>query len=280
MRTLLLFINISFTVICQAQTCYGSLPVLENFDDQSVVGVCWNVIDTDGDGYNWYWKSYTNYYGGFKCISSNSFTTGSGELFPDNWIISKEIDLGGYSSSDNIELSWKVRGELKGFSHENYSVYVGDSNDVSVLKTSEVTLNEYVDEVGGNGVFVTRTLNISELAGKKVYVAFRHHNSNNQFNINIDDVLISKASASLGITDFNNSNFKQYYNSITHTLKLQSESFLIENISIYNSIGQAILQKQIQKSEDTIDLSYMLSGIYIAKVKINNTYKTFKFIKN
>ena len=108
----------TFILSSQAQTCNDTLPITENFDDSNVVDVCWNVIDGDLDGYNWYWKQYSDFYGGYKCLTSKSFSASAGILTPDNWIISYPIDLTSYSNSENIEISYKVRGELVGFAHE------------------------------------------------------------------------------------------------------------------------------------------------------------------
>jgi hypothetical protein len=173
------------------------LPITENFNTNTI-NVCWNVIDKDLDGNNWYWWEYSSYYGGHKVISSNSYYTSSGALTPDNWIVSHAIDLRSFSSNDNIRVTWKVRGELAGFSHEYYTVYAATNNQTTAFLASPVKRGEYVDEVGGAGVFVTRTIDISALAGNMVYIAFRHHNSTNQYNINIDDVSVTKGAPTGG----------------------------------------------------------------------------------
>ena len=47
-----------------SQSCDGTLPVTEHFDDSSVIDVCWNLTDSDGDGQDWYWREYTAGAGG------------------------------------------------------------------------------------------------------------------------------------------------------------------------------------------------------------------------
>ena len=49
----------------------------------------------------------------------------------------------------------------------------------------------------------------------------------------------------------------------------------INNIEIYNIQGEKILEKSVELNIETIDLTYLKSGIYF--VRVNNTY--FKFIK-
>ena len=193
----LLFITciIGFTFSSNAQ-CDSTLPITENFNDSNVVDVCWNVIDGDGDNNNWMWQQYSAYYGGHKVVSSYSYYTSTGALTPDNWIISHAIDLTSFNTSEDIELSWKVRAELNYVSHEYYTVYAATGSQISDFESSSVKRGEYVDEIGGAGVFVTRTLDVSALVGNMIYIAFRHHNSTNQSNINIDDVSVSAGSLS------------------------------------------------------------------------------------
>ncbi|RIA09631.1 putative secreted protein (Por secretion system target) [Flavobacteriaceae bacterium MAR_2010_72] len=274
-KILLLICIIGWSYNSNAQ-CNSNLPVTETFDTNNI-GVCWIVNDGDGDSNNWYWWEYSSYYGGHKVISSNSFYTSTGALNPDNWIMSHAIDLTTFTTGNTIELSWKVRGELAGFSHEYYSIYAATNNSISSFQSSPVKRSEYVDEVGGAGTFVTRTMDISSLAGNIVYIAFRHHNSTNQYNINIDDVTVS--TSTLGVEDFNKDNFKYFYNSSNETLTLRSSNLPIDSVKIYNILGQSVINKRSSTTNEDIDMSQMVDGIYIAQIEINNSTKSIKFLK-
>ncbi|MGM5471261.1 T9SS type A sorting domain-containing protein [Flavobacteriaceae bacterium LMO-SS05] len=202
MKKLILFVCvISWSYNTNAQ-CDSTLPIFEKFDTNNI-GVCWQVDDKDGDGFNWYWRDYGTYYGGYKCLTSRSWSSSQGDLNPDNWVYSYAIDLTSFNTNDNIELSWKVRGELNSLAHEYYAVYAATSIDpidkTSTFKSSPVQRGEYADEVGADGVFVTRTMNISALAGNMAYIAFQHKNiSGSQFIINIDDVQITTGTSNGG----------------------------------------------------------------------------------
>lgn len=50
-------------------------------------------------------------------------------------------------------------------------------------------------------------------------------------------------------------------------------------LSIYNQLGQKIFHKAIQEDKKKIDVSDFASGIYLIKLSVENTSKTFKFIK-
>ena len=263
-----------------SQSCDESLPILEDFDDSNVVNVCWNLMDQDGDGANWRWREYGSTYGGYKCLVSDEYAAAVGNINADNWIYSYGIDLTSYSPSEDIEISYKVRGELVNFSHINYSVYAATGNQISAFESSPTQRSEYVDEVGGEGVFVTRTLNISALAGNTIYIAFRHqYTPVDNYIINIDDVEV-KINGTLGIDDLDQDSFKHYYNANTDFLKIDSPNTPMSAVQIYNVLGQAVLNQKLNQNEEVINLSTLVDGVYIMRVRFDNFEKTIKFLKH
>ena len=276
-KLLHLAVLLSFTSSLFAQTCDNTLPITEHFDTD-VIGVCWDITDSDGDNKNWYWWEFLPAAGGYKCLVSRSFTTASGALTPDNWVVSYAIDLTNVPNGYSVELSWKVRGELSGFAHENYTIYAATGNQMTDFTTSPIKRSEYVDEVGGEAAWATRTLDVTALAGNTVYIAFRHHNSSNQYSINIDDVSIT-TSSTLGTEDFSSENFHSFYNADTKTLVLSSANKPIQSVQIYSILGQNILTEKLMQSEGNLNLSSLKTGVYIARVNIDGSEKSIKFIK-
>lgn len=277
-KLLLIACIISYTFNLSAQ-CDDTLPVMEDFNDPNVINVCWNLIDGDGDGNDWYWREYGSSYGGYKCLVSRSWSSSQGDLNPDNWIYSYAIDLTSFNTSENIELTWKIRGENATFAHEYYTVYAATGNQISNFESSPVNNGgEYADEVGAVGVFVTRSLDISSLAGNMVYVAFRHENiSGPQFILNLDDVSVS--TSTLGINDVETNPFKHYYNTNTDILTLKSSNIALDAVEIFNILGQGVLNRKLSQTNETVNLSSLKDGIYIARITIDNRTKTIKFLK-
>ncbi|WP_084158159.1 T9SS-dependent choice-of-anchor J family protein [Gaetbulibacter saemankumensis] len=263
------FLLIQLSLIAQ---CDNTLPVLETFET-NVIDVCWDVEDQDGDSYNWIWWEFSSYYGGYKVIASHSQSSTT----PDNWIISHAIDLTSFSAGENITLSWKVRGELSYAAHEYYTVYAALGNQTSDFESSAIQRSEYTDEVGGAGVFVTRSIDISDLAGNSVYIAFRHHNTTNQSAINIDELSIT--TSTLGIDDLNTDTIRHYYNRESDDLILNSPQNPFDTIEIYNILGKKVLFKRSSNNRETINLSTLQNGIYIAHMNIEERMHTIKFIK-
>lgn len=267
----LVFILCCYSIKLSAQ-CNDTLPVLETFDT-NVINVCWDIVDGDGDNYSWSMWEFSPQYGGHKVIASYSFDT----LTPDNWLISHAIDLTSFSPSESITLSWKVRGELSYAAHEYYSVYAATNNQTSSFESSPIKRSEYTDQVGGAGVFVSRTLDISSLAGKMAYIAFRHHNTTNQSAINIDELSIT--TGTLDIEDFDTSSIKHYYDRNSDALTLKSSNNPIDTIEIFNILGNKVFNKRISNNNEVLNLSTLIDGIYIAHLKIGARGHTIKFVK-
>lgn len=261
------------------------LPYNEEFDDTGVVVACWDFIDDDADGRNWFIEDY-NLDGlggpdGEPTLTSRSFYLGAGSLpyvlTPDNWAISKGIVL---PPNLDFELTWKVRGFALAFSHENYTVYVATGNTITDFENSAVFLNEFADDAGGSGVYADRSLDISDLAGNTVYIAFRHHDVTNQSELNIDAIGIIEGT--LSIPDVEINKLKHYYNFSSKSLTLKVTNNTLTNLRLFNMLGQEVLKTQLSNSnKEVINLSTINDGIYIAKASLRNgSTSTFKFLKH
>ena len=264
---LLIFI-LSLALNINAQ-CDNTLPVNEDFSNTFAVNSCWTYIDADGDGLGW---SITSMDGsGNKGLKSKSFAGTA--LTPDNWIISNAIDL---PSSSSIELSWKVRATFWQYDAENYYVYVANGNAISDFTSSSVVFTENLEGSDASGVFANRSLDVSSLSGQTVYIAFRHYGVTDQLEIDVDDFQIASSGA-LSTEDLSEFNFKHYYNTTTDELVLKSNT-PFSDIKLYNIIGQQVIEKKLSRTEEAINLSNISIGVYIAKIQIDNTIGTIKFV--
>ena len=272
-KLLLLACIIGYTFNLNAQ-CDSTLPISENFSDKTAVEFCWDFIDADGDGYNWFVADLS---GNNGLVSESRSSATGGILYPDNWAITYAIDLTPYNSSSNIQLNWKVRTSSWSFDKERYTVYAATGDQIVNFIASPVNIFEDLDDTDASGAWASRSLNISSLAGNMVYIAYRHHLSAAQREIEIDDVVIS--SSTLGIEDFDTSSFKHFYNTNTDVLTLKSSNSPIDSIEIINLLGQKVVSDKLYKNNETIDLSNIGDGIYIAQITIDDATKTIKFLK-
>jgi hypothetical protein len=86
-------------------------------------------------------------------------------------------------------------------------------------------------------------------------------------------------SATLSVNEFDINSIKHFYNSITNELSLESDNGSFTNIVMYNILGQQIMTKKLSQDNETLNLSGLNKGIYMANVSIGANTKTIKFVK-
>ena len=251
-----------------AQTTFFS----DNFDDEDVSD--WTNYDEDGDGFMWAdIFTVTDQNGNpVTPVSLISRSWQSVPLTPDNWIVSPAIDL--TTASGGVQLTWKVQAAAAEWDNENYSVYVGTSNDITDLEASPVTFTEIYDDPNDEGTQYDRSLDLSSLAGETVYVAFRHHDVTDMDYLSIDDIMVSGILA-VGTNEFKGFKFFVANDQLNLVAKTSMES-----VVLYNMLGQQVVSQKLNSNNETVALSGLQSGVYIASVTIDGATKTFKIVKN
>ncbi|MCR9183330.1 MAG: T9SS type A sorting domain-containing protein [Flavobacteriaceae bacterium] len=56
-------------------------------------------------------------------------------------------------------------------------------------------------------------------------------------------------------------------------------SEIITNISIYNNLGQLVVENTEEETKLSMDLSFLTSGVYYAKIEVGSTNQTVKIVK-
>ena len=266
---LLLTVAFSFT--------YGQNILFEDdFNDEDISD--WTLYDEDGDGQEWTAVQIQDTNGnpvGTPVARSFSWNSTTGPLTPDNWIVSPAIDLSGLPASSTVTLRWDIQAADATWAAENYTVYVANSNTVSALSASSTFVNEVVDQVGGAGMFVTRTLDISSFVGEStVYLAWRHHNVTDQFSIELDNVEVD-SDMTASIAGKNVPEWMNYFVS-QDILSVTSENAL-NQLDIYNLSGQKVISMNIEDQQQVqADLNGLSSGLYLVEVTGEGGQATFK----
>ena len=83
----------------------------------------------------------------------------------------------------------------------------------------------------------------------------------------------------LSVNEFNNKTFKHFYNTSTDVLTLESSDIAFSNISLFNLLGQHVMSKDLNQTTETVDLSNLSDGVYLAKISIGNTTQSVKILK-
>jgi hypothetical protein len=137
----------------------------------------WTTVDADGDGFNWTSHINTgsgNYstHSGNGVAYSESYNGGT-VLYPDNWLITPQVQLGGSVSF------WAI-GQDASYPAEHFAIYV------STTGNNPSNFTQISQEYIATGEYVNYSADLSEYSGMG-YVAIRHFNVSDQFILNIDD---------------------------------------------------------------------------------------------
>lgn len=170
-----------------------SFPWTEDFENGTALPTGFSVIDNDGDGYNWDYVYYTSSAmgnnGSTGFMSSASYINNVGALTPDNWLILPAFTL---PAGSDFDLSWYALGyDNSSYYMENYSVYVSTTGNT----VSDFTGTTPVYTGTTSQTYTKYTANLSSYAGQTIYVAFRHHNTTDMYQLHLDDLRIGAQGA-------------------------------------------------------------------------------------
>ncbi len=165
----------------------------------------WNIVDADGDGHNWYHSSqsmtYACYdYTGWGHNQSNGFAVSSSytdctydSYDPNNFMITNQK----YSITSNSVLNfWADYGNDSYPDHFGVAVATVDNPTPAdftiVWEGNAKSGNAGKSQIRHDGErymnWRSHSVDLSAYAGQDVYIAFRHFNSYDQYEIYIDDV--------------------------------------------------------------------------------------------
>jgi hypothetical protein len=93
----------------------------------------------------------------------------------------------------------------------------------------------------------------------------------------IDNILLTTTSV-LSNSNFTASKVKLYPNPTSNVLNIESLG-TIQTISVYNVLGQEVINKALNSASTSLDVSSLNSGIYVVKTVVDGVTSSTKFIK-
>ena len=163
----------------------GENAMVWDFEDEAQLND-WMSLDNDGDGHNWEYFNNTGLesgrmsaHSGEGLVASASYDKSTGAiLYPDNWLISPVVPLGG-------GLSLWACGQDPSYAEEVFAVYVCVGTPNSIYDFVKIS-----DDITATGEYVEYRFDLSPYAGQEGCIAIRHYNVHDMFWLNVDDVTI------------------------------------------------------------------------------------------
>lgn len=135
----------------------------------------WWSDDSDGDGYDW-GLAYSDDSETDACFYSSSWTSSTGALTPDNYLLTPNVPLKG-------ELRFTVWGASDAYP-DVFQVYAVFNKD---LENKQQLFDE---DLSTTAEHKTYTVDLSAFEGAVGCIAFRHYNCTDQYSIYLDDIFI------------------------------------------------------------------------------------------
>ncbi len=145
----------------------------------------WLNLDEDGDGQQWFhYSAAESAYEGDFSAGSASWTSATGPLTPDNWLITPGIEIG-----EGDVLQYYIGAQDPDFSAETYSV------NISITGTEIDDFTEVFKETLSGDEWHQREVNLEDYIGETIFIAFRHFDVSDEFYMKLDNVAISEPGA-------------------------------------------------------------------------------------
>ena len=188
-------------------------------------------------------------------------------LLNDDYIITPQIDL---TSVNAAQFSFWAKSFTDFYGLERFHVLLSTTSSNYFDFTVELSDGELQAPLE----YTEYSYDLSDYEGQMVYLAI-HYVAQDSFVFQMDDFLVQGNILSMEDNLFNN--FNHY---ITNNKLVINASTSLENIQLYNLLGQEVISKKLSNTNETINIESLDTGIYIAKVSIQGKSKSFKIVKN
>jgi len=288
-----------------------------NYDQDNKVGLCVNNGSTPK---GWYWESDLGFVNpnmaNNDAFTSCSFLNGTNPQ-NRNWLITSPITI----PEENFWLCWRSLSYYGPDFMDGYKVLVSSSTNlpegftdtvfraaqtVQSLNLGSLDLNDYIFSEGyihangytddayffvdfeGNNPFYhgkmePHTVNLSAYAGQTIYIAFLH-DSYDDFQLQIDDILVSKQTVSTSSA----ANVFEYFNVMPNPVRdlafvnWKTPTPQAGRLSVVNQRGEILFEQNFNaRSEGQIhlDAQDFAPGIYYCRLETATGQSTKMLVK-
>ena len=187
-------------------------------------------------------------------------------LLNDDYIITPALDLSGTLGN---EITFWARSVTDAFGLERFEV---------LLSTTGTAAADFTVDLGGGELqapldYTEYNYDLSAYDGQTVYVAIRYV-AQDSFVFEMDDFSVTAASLSVG-----DEVFAGLSHAVTATDLTLRANAPLEAVSLFNVLGQEVVSQRLSNTNETVNISALTAGVYIAKVTIDGQSTSFKIEK-
>lgn len=272
-------------IFATSLTANAQIVINEGFEDPTNLVDYFTVNVSDIPSEGWTFGGLIAYDGPSNSCLSVDYTSTAGSTI-DTWAITPLL---GYKNGNIV--SFYTRTAPGSTFPDRLELRIdptGDGNNPTSVDQGSYTelllsINPNLEVGGYPEVWTLQTINISGLPPGITYTrfAFRYWvtdggpNGSNSNIIGIDRFIVDGAILEIEDLDFHEFN---YY--VADNFLNISANTLMKKVVLYNMMGQKVITQKLTSNNETINLSGLQSGIYIATVFIDGVSKRFKISKN
>ena len=274
---------INFLVPSDCVAEFSDFPFFEGFDDAAVFASCYTIIDEDANGTAWIQQELEIDTSVFSTFATNGSNNGPKEdylfSFPINMIAGNTYDISvTYNGADNANATPAAPA------NENLEVLVVQGNTVadanagtSVFTDTNISQNGAFADIEdqaltGTGQFVPTTSGDYNVVFKSTGTPSSSADVTGFlliFDYSIDETL--------SVDEFDVLDFDYFVDTENYLNLSANQAF--DQFKLYNLLGKNVLNQKLSADNERIDLNALTSGVYLAKVQVNDATKTFKIVK-
>lgn len=259
-------------------TTYG-VPVTEVFDNNNAFVSCYTTEDVDGDTLSWITQQDLDLDG--DTVIDTFATNANGDpltIMKDDWMISPPIAL---TAGTNYEVTTRFNVTNGTPNNASLEAFIIDAPNSGANQVATLFSNTGIDIQGDFASL--ETMAYEEINAFSVglsgdyYIAYRSFGAGGSGFILMFDSIIQET---LSVNEFDQNSFEHHYNKDLEQLTLESSTLDMTQIEIYSLLGQKVIATPLNSTRESIDVSQLTDGVYLAKVFVNDNFKTIKFAKN
>jgi len=244
-------------------------PVLyidEDFED-GVWPENWRNIDLDGDGRAWEYVTAegAGALGGDFFMLSRSWD--GSPLEPDNWLITPQIDV----AADDYLLTFWIKTQDPAWPSEKYSIMVSTGEPIVPGVFQEIYTETLTSD---DADWKEVSVDLSEFYGELIFIAFRHWDSVDWFQIRLDAISVSGTVDVADIAPEVTSSI--FPNPARDQLTVRSTGN-ISNVEVFNLTGHKVYDANVNDNSAVINVAGFSRGIYILRLQTEQGIENHKF---